>query len=197
LLLLAYARLDLSGSELPAPGVVRVDEVRVGVEPARLDPRRRVSDCRVGLLGVTKPFGRGLSTTTLSRRLIWTASDSPDRDCVPATCSGELHARADSEGDLRSATVQVCQRHARVRSSSGTARDDQRASPTYPETCRRTRRLGCRGSSQSSWTSRHPSASARDSRGTERGLRRGSGAPRTRSSTSARPRRRPVRPADD
>jgi hypothetical protein len=58
LLLLAFAGPDLGGRELPAPGVVRVEPVRVGVEPARLDPGERVGS-EVGLLGPARAVGGG------------------------------------------------------------------------------------------------------------------------------------------
>jgi hypothetical protein len=55
----AFAGPDLGARELPAAGLVRVEPVRIGVEPTRLDLRQR-SGRGVGLLQLAGPAGGGV-----------------------------------------------------------------------------------------------------------------------------------------
>src|SRR6266516_943323 len=72
LFLFAFAGPDLGARELAAPGPVRVEPARIGVEPPRLDLRQR-GGRGVGLLRLAGAagggFGLGLDGPLLGRRL--------------------------------------------------------------------------------------------------------------------------------
>jgi hypothetical protein len=100
---LAFALADLGRRELPAPGVVRVEPVRVGVEPAGLDLRERVGG-GLGLLGLAPAHGGGfgLGLIALLRRRLSDAMGPAGSGRGRAPTSGEPLAlaceRADEDG---------------------------------------------------------------------------------------------------